>query len=142
MVGNQVILKNELNVSFVDNSTHVVYEEWETDIVIDFIEYSTSSQNIYPTLNIDQSRANYDYEGQLFQTINPNGSRWVATPLRISNDGHSNFEVIAYDSSNGEFKINLKTPMILPGGSRLAFKHNDEPTENHTVTYKVIYREV
>ncbi|GEN86955.1 hypothetical protein MKY30_02305 [Oceanobacillus sp. FSL W8-0428] len=142
MAGNNIILRNESRVSFVNETTHVVYEEWEKDIVIDFIEYSTSSQNIFPILNIDQSRPNYNYDGQLFQTVNPNGTRWVATPLRISNDGHANFEVVAYDSSSGEFKLNLKTPMILPGGSRLAFKHNGTPTENHTVTYKVIYREV
>lgn len=85
-------------------------------MVNDFIEYLISSQNIFPIRNIDQSKPNYNE--------------------------HANFEEVAYDSSSGEFKLNLKTLMILPGGSRLAFKHNGTPTENHTVTYKVIYREV
>ncbi|WP_017470609.1 hypothetical protein [Amphibacillus jilinensis] len=142
MLGNQVKLLNELNLTFTSNTTHVVYEEWDKDIVIDFMEFTVTSTNIFPVLNIDSTNANHNYEGQLFQTVNPNGTRWIATPIRISNDGHANFEVVAYDSSSSQYKFNLKTPMILPGGSRLAFKHNGTPTANHTVTYKVIYREM
>lgn len=41
MAGNNMILK--VRVLFVNETAHVVYEEWEKDIVIDFIEYSTMS---------------------------------------------------------------------------------------------------
>ncbi|WP_121640683.1 hypothetical protein [Virgibacillus sp. Bac330] len=140
MIGNSIQLVNELRAEFMESDTVKVYEEWDKDIILDFLEYSVSSNSIFPVLNIDSTKPNYNFDGQLFQTVNPNGSRWKAIPSRIANDGHCNFEVVSYDSDSKEYKFQLRTPMILPGGSKLAFKHDGTPKPEDNVTFKAIYR--
>jgi hypothetical protein len=118
----------------------VLFDEQGKKVIIDFMEYATNSTGVYPTLHNAGVVSSNNYTGQLFHTIKT-GSRYHATPIRISEDGHPNFDVVAYDSGANDYKFNLKSPIVLADGGRLGFRHTSgTPDIADVVTVKVVYR--
>ncbi len=115
----------------------LVFEEAGSKVILDYFEYSQNNKDAYPVLHINGANPNNSYQDQIFHTVAPHGTRWHATPLRLASDGHPNLEVMAYDSDVDQYKFNLKKPIELPGGARLAFKNTNE---DDTVIYKAVYR--
>src|SRR5690625_1002136 len=115
----------------------IVFEETGKKVILDYLEYSQNNKDSYPTLHVNGASPNNSYKDQIFHTVAPHVTRWHATPLRLSNDSHPNLETIAYNSHEHQYKFNLKSPIELPGGARLAFKNSDD---DNYVVYKVVYR--
>lgn len=120
-----------------DVGDFIVFEEIGKKVILDYFEYSQNNKDIYPTLHVNGANPNNNYKDQIFHTVSPHTTRWYATPLRLANDSHPNLETVSYNSDSQQYKFNLKAPVELPEGARLAFKNTND--ENYVV-FKAVYR--
>ncbi|MBN6887311.1 hypothetical protein ACUXCC_004587 [Cytobacillus horneckiae] len=137
----QMKMVNNLAQEVLPNTDIVVFDELNKRMTLDSFEFvvTGSSSTTFPVLHFTSNNSN-NFTNQIFHTINPSGTRWYATPTRLSNDGSAYFETMAYDTGAGLYKFNLKTPVILPNGGRLAFRAASGYGGGDMVLYKAIYR--
>lgn len=126
-----------VDVSGVTN--HIAFET-DNDLILDFLEFSTNNMSTRVKLVVDDSPISNNYLNNVFHTISPGQTRFHGSVQRIGNDGHSNFEVIEYNTTDSRYKLQLKTPIIIPGGAKLVFEYAGAST-GVVVTYKYVFRE-
>lgn len=131
-----------INQDVVPAADIVVFEEWDKKVVIDTFEFSINGdlKEIHAVLNINKNNITNNFDDQLFYTVNPGGTRWVASPERIANDGSSYFEIVSYDSVTKSAKFMLKRPIELPSGGRLAIRPSTTYLSGGKAVYKTEYR--
>lgn len=124
----------------------VIFDTTETSkkVILDSFEYTIngSGTNTHPILHLSGYDTTGNYDGNIFHILNSTGggSRFVCTPTRIANDGSPYLEIMEYDSTANEYKFNLKMPIELPQGGRLAIRSISSYTSGDKVQYKAVYR--
>lgn len=129
------------NVAVGVETDYIIFEEWDKAIVLESVEIGTNTDSLF--LKLYNEPGTSMYTNQLFHLVGAGSARSSAAPSNLRNElrGSSYLECTYYNESSGFARVELKRPIYLPNGCRLAIGALSTSTGGNA-TFKAEWREI